>query len=132
MAGYSNTPLAQKLGLTTKARTGVLHAPENYKHLLPELYPSMATSLTGKFDWLHAFYTQKDKLEDEFAALKTHISPAGQLWISWPKKTSGVASDINENIIRDIGLKHGLVDVKVAAIDDSWSGLKFIYRLKDR
>ena len=132
MSGYSSTPLAGKVGLTKASFLCVLHAPENYKQLLPYYYRNMATSLENEYDWMHAFYTDSNELEKEFPRLKEHLSSAGQLWISWPKKASKIETDLNENIIRGIGLANGLVDVKVAAIDNRWSGLKFVYRLKDR
>ena len=92
----------------------------------------MSQTVGGSLDWVHAFYGSRQMLEQELATLKQHLAPAGQLWVSWPKKSSGVTSDLDENIVRQIGLANGLVDVKVAAIDDTWSGLKFVYRLKDR
>jgi hypothetical protein len=132
MAGYSETPLAKKLGLAHEARLAVLHAPKEYGQLLPDFYPAMSHALNGNLDWVHAFYNSRKALEQEFVLLKQHLAPAGQLWISWPKKSSGVTSDLDENIVREIGLAVGLVDIKVAAIDSTWSGLKFVYRLKDR
>lgn len=132
MAGYSGIPLAQKLGLEHAIRTAVLHAPAEYEQLLPDFYPAMSHELHGTLDWIQAFYTSRHDLEKEVALLKAHVAPAGRLWISWPKKSSSVTSDLNENIVRELGLAIGLVDVKVAAINDTWSGLKFVYRLKDR
>jgi hypothetical protein len=132
MMGYSETPLAQKLGLVPGLQMSVLHALKNYEQLVPTFYPAMSHKLGGTLDWVHAFYSSRQMLEQEFAALKQHLAPDGQLWVSWPKKSSGVTSDLDENIVREIGLANGLVDVKVAAVDDTWSGLKFVYRLTDR
>jgi hypothetical protein len=132
MAGYSNTPLAQKLGLRIDSTNGLLHEPVGYGALLPEYYAAMTKELTGTFDWLQAFYTETELLKREFPQLKEHLARNGQLWISWPKKTSSLVSDLNENIVQAIGLANGLVDVKVAAIDEQWSALKFVYRLRDR
>jgi hypothetical protein len=78
------------------------------------------------------FAKSRAELEKEFAPLATRVASNGMLWVGWPKKTSGVATDLNENLVRDIGLERGMVDVKVCAIDETWSGLKFVYRLKDR
>jgi hypothetical protein len=127
-----STSLSQKLGLDHHGHQGVLHAPEGYSHLLAEYYSAMSTKLSGTFDWLQAFYTEKSALQDEFPILKNHLTKSGQLWISWPKKSSGMGSDLTDNIIRKVGVENGLIDVKVVAIDDVWSGLKFVYRVKDR
>ena len=84
------------------------------------------------FNVMLAFFTARDTLDSTFAHLARELDPAGGLWVAWPKKSSGVATDLNENIVRDIGLKAGLVDNKVCAVTDVWSGLRFVYRLKDR
>ena len=86
----------------------------------------------GPLDFIQFITREKRALEHRFAALARALAPAGMLWISWPKKASGVATDLTEDVIRVIGLAHGLVDVKVAAVDDVWSGLKFVRRIKDR
>jgi len=86
----------------------------------------------GSTDFIHFFATRRRQLEQKFAALKKALAKDGMLWISWPKGSSGVATDLNENVVREIGLARGLVDVKVCAIDSVWSGLKFVYRLRDR
>ncbi len=134
MAGYSKTPLIKKLGLKAGFRLIILNAPENYEQTLGELPEnvSVADTLTGPLDFIHFFTTRRDALVAEFPHLKQALAPAGLLWISWPKRTSKVATDLTEDIIRAIGLENGLVDVKVAAVDEVWSGLKFVYRLKDR
>lgn len=134
MAGYSKTPLIKKLGLKAGFRLIILNAPENYEQTLGELPEnvSVAHTLTGPLDFIHFFTTRRDTLAAEFLQLKQALAPAGLLWISWPKRTSKVATDLTEDIIRAIGLENGLVDVKVAAVDEVWSGLKFVYRLKDR
>jgi hypothetical protein len=84
------------------------------------------------YDVVLAFCPDLARLLDRFEPLARRITPAGALWISWPKKSSGVATDLTENVVRDVGLDAGLVDVKVAAVDATWSGLKFVYRLADR
>lgn len=134
MAGYSKTPLVKKLGIKEGFRAAVLHAPENYRQLL-EGIPANVTlldTLTGTFDFIHFFTTSRETLAGEFPQLKQALTPAGLLWISWPKRAAKVETDLTEDIIRAIGLDNGLVDVKVAAVDEIWSGLKFVYRLKDR
>jgi hypothetical protein len=86
----------------------------------------------GPLDFVQFFTKERAELEAEFPALKQAIASNGSLWISWPKKASKVATDLNENIVREVGLAHGLVDVKVCAVDEIWSGLKFVFRVKDR
>ncbi|HNP06444.1 MAG TPA: hypothetical protein PKN99_02405 [Cyclobacteriaceae bacterium] len=86
----------------------------------------------GRADFIHLFVKEKKRFGREFLKLKTELKKDGMLWVSWPKKSSKVASDLDENIIRDYGLANGLVDVKVCAVDEVWSGLKFMYRVKDR
>ena len=93
---------------------------------------SRRPAATGLLDFVQFFTREKRELEREFAALARALTPAGMLWISWPKQSSGVATDLTEDVVRAIGVAHGLVDVKVAAVDDVWSGLKFVRRLKDR
>ena len=134
MAGYSGKPLVQKLGIKTEMRIAIVNAPRGYGRVLGKL-PSRVTrkaSAVGPLDFVQFFTTERRELERRFAALAGALAPAGMLWISWPKKASGVATDLTEDGIRAIGLAHGLVDVKVAAVDEVWSGLKFVRRLKDR
>ena len=88
--------------------------------------------LAGDLDFVHLFTDGRSTLAKEMPKLRDSLKPNGTLWISWPKKSSGVRTDLDENIVRDIGLKAGLVDVKVCAVDETWSGLKFVFRLKDR
>jgi hypothetical protein len=133
-AGYSGKPLAQKLGIKPGFRMLALNPPPGYQALLDPLPDGveMAPALEGQFDFIHYFTTERVAFEAVFPALKAGLATAGMLWVSWPKKASKMPTDLDENIIRDIGLRGGLVDVKVAAIDERWSGLKFVYRLKDR
>ena len=134
MAGYSKTPLIKKLGLKEGFKAAILNSPENYAETLGELPANVtaADSLTGPFDFIHFFTTERAALTAEFPRLKQALAPAGMLWISWPKRASKIETDLTEDIIRAIGLENGLVDVKVAAVDGVWSGLKFVYRLRDR
>jgi len=125
--------LVDKLGIKPTGGAYTLHAPHGYAGELPfVLEVNNIDEIPETYEWLQAFYVNKNDLEREIATIKDRLAHDGQLWISWPKKSSGVNSDLNENIIREIGLNAGIVDVKVAAIDETWSGLKFVYRLKDR
>jgi hypothetical protein len=134
VAGYSGKPLVAKLGIKVGARVAILNAPVGYGRTLGRL-PTAVTrrlSSTGSLDFVQFFTREKRELERRFRALERALAPAGMLWISWPKKSSGVATDLTEDVIRAVGLAHGLVDVKVAAVDEIWSGLKFVRRLADR
>lgn len=134
MAGYSNKKLADKLGIKPSMAVAIIKAPPNYDELIGE-WPvgvSVSRTLQGKHDFIHYFVRNASTLEAVFKNLKQQLPKTGLLWISWPKVGAGVVTDLNENMVRSIGLKAGLVDVKVAAIDETWSGLKFVYRLKDR
>ena len=134
MAGYSKTPLYKKLGYKENKSTIVVNRPDNYYSLLGDLPFSIVKSQTDStnLDLLHYFAMDKTDLENDFAKLKNQIKKNGMVWISWPKKSSKVESDLTEDLVREIGLSNGLVDVKVCAIDETWSGLKFVYRVKDR
>lgn len=129
MAGYSKTPLPQKLGVTRDSRAVVVNAPGTYEQLIG--FP-VQNNLVSNMDFIHFFTKDRKELEEIFEKLKKSITQNGMIWISWPKGKSGVATDLSENIIRDLGLKMGLVDVKVAAVDETWSGVKFVIPLKDR
>src|SRR5437870_13305272 len=133
MAGYSGEPLVQKLGLKPGTTIAIRNAPKGSERTLGKL-PSVTRKSNARtaIDCVQFFTREKRELERRFAALAQALAPAGMLWISWPKKASGVATDLTEDVIRVIGLAHGLVDVKVAAVDDVWSGLKFVRRIKDR
>jgi hypothetical protein len=134
MAGYSGTPLNRKLGIREKSVAYILNGPKNYFDLVSPLPAGVKIVKTPKndLDFIHLFATEKKDFERSFLALRKFLRKDGMLWISWPKKSSKVETDLDENIIRDFGLENGLVDVKVCAVDDVWSGLKFVYRVKDR
>jgi len=134
MAGYSGTPLPQKLGIKPGTRLGLFEAPTGFDATLGALPDGVTktTSLKGALDVAVFFTTSRMALEKRFAALAKAIAPAGSLWISWPKKASGKKTDLDENVVRAVGLEKGLVDVKVCAVDETWSGLKFVVRVKDR
>ena len=132
MAGYSETPLAKKLGIKPGFKCLAINEPKNYFDLLSPL-PDAKFIKTGKdLDFVHMFTTDFKSFSKLFLANKKLLKKDGMMWISWPKKSAKVPTDLDENIIRDFGLKNGLVDVKVCAVDDTWSGLKFVYRLSDR
>ena len=134
MVGYSGTPLPKKLGIKDGFRVCFVDAPPEVRM---ELTPALAGCKIMRdgeaaCDFAMIFSKSKGTLVNEFKRLTRQLAPAGMLWVSWPKKSSGVASDLNENIVRETGLAAGLVDVKVCAITEVWSGLKFVRRLKDR
>ena len=133
-AGYSNRTLPDKLGIKAEARIALVGAPKGYDTTLGKLPPGVtrAKALRGPLDLVQVFAKSRAELARRFPALKKAMAIDGSLWVSWPKKASRVATDLDENAIREIGLAHGLVDVKVCAVDEVWSGLKFVYRLADR
>ena len=134
VAGYSGKPLVEKLGIKGGAVIAILNAPTGYDRTLGAVPSGVRrrASAAGSLDFIQLFTRKKGELERRFAVLTRALAPTGMLWISWPKKASGVATDLTEDVIRAVGLAHGLVDVKVAAVDGVWSGLKFVRRLKDR
>jgi hypothetical protein len=134
MAGYSGRVLGDMLGIEEGYRVAVLGAQPHYTTSLGKLPPqvSLGKKVQGEKDFLYFFTTSRRELEQRFPALKSCLAQDGMLWISWPKGSSGVATDLSENVVREIGLRIGLVDVKVCAVDETWSGLKFVYRAKDR
>lgn len=134
-AGYSGTPLIKKLGIKPGFSIRVAHEPGAYWDWispLPDEIKVISRAKKEGADFIHLFVKEKKVFEKEFLKLKSELKKDGMFWVSWPKKSSKVASDLDENIIRDFGLKKGLVDVKVCAVDEVWSGLKFMYRVKDR
>lgn len=130
--GYSGTPLPKKLGIKPGACVALHEAPSEVKKELASALRECKQSKSGPLDFAMLFVTRKAELQRRFSEVASQLAPAGMLWVSWPKKTSGVVSDLDENIVRDIGLKAGLVDVKVCAVTEIWSGLKFVIRVKDR
>ncbi len=131
MAGYSGTPLARKLGIKENFRVRLVGMPASVKAELKDALASCRTQ-QSELDFAMIFVKKEAELRSTIAPLAKQLAPAGMLWVSWPKKSSGVPSDLDENVVRGIGLKAGLVDVKVCAVDEVWSGLKFVIRLKDR
>jgi hypothetical protein len=133
-AGYSGTPLPRKLGIKPGAQLGLIEAPDGFERVLGELPPgvSVRRRLQGSFDVIVAFFVARSELERRLAACKNALTAAGGLWLAWPKRSSGVATDLGEGAVRELGLATGLVDNKVCAIDATWSGLRFVHRLADR
>lgn len=133
MTGYSGTPLVDKLGLKPGMRVHFAEPPRDYFKTLGRT-PTIVlmTRLKGTLDFIQYFTTAKQELDTKFPQLVQALATDGMLWVSWPKKASGVETDLTEDVIRGIGLANGLVDVKVCAVDDTWSGLKFVRRVADR
>ncbi len=134
MPGYSGTPLPKKLGIKQGFRVCLVNDPSEVRTELSEALAActLAHDLRSQFDFAMVFTTSRADLFRQFARLTKTLAPTGMLWISWPKKSSKVATDLDENVVREIGLAAGLVDVKVCAVTEVWSGLKFVRRLKDR
>ena len=134
MAGYSSTPLSKKLGIKEGSRIGLVNAPKDFENELGKL-PDQAEflkRLTNSLDIILLFVLTERALARDFARLAKKLTSNGMIWIAWPKKCSGVTTDLSFDSVQRIGLNAGLVDVKICAIDETWSGLKFVYRLKDR
>jgi hypothetical protein len=132
-AGYSGTPLPKKLGIAAGRRVLVVSAPDGFVlDPLPDGVTLHARAGRDPYDVILAFCPDLATLHRRFAPLAARLVGNGALWVGWPKRSSGVRTDLDENIVRDHGLAVGLVDVKVAAVDATWSGLKFVYRLADR
>jgi hypothetical protein len=132
LAGYSGTPLPKKLGIKPNLRVALVDLPAEVRAELKEALTDCRNDGEGDLDFALLCVKTQAELRNHFAHLKQKLAPAGMLWVSWPKKSSGVKSDLDENVVRRIGLKAGLVDVKVCAVNEVWSGLKFVIRLKDR
>ena len=135
-AGYSGTPLAKKLGLKDGYTIQVFNAPKKYNIFFND-YPSDITDmgqqrLRESIDFIHIFAKSLKELETSFKIAKPNLKKNGIMWISWPKKSSGILTKLDKFGVMKYGLEHGLVDTKVAAIDENWSGHRFVYRLRDR
>jgi hypothetical protein len=134
MPGYSGTPLPKKLGIKAGFRVSLVDTPPEVRAELSADLSSCESVRDPKtaIDFAMVFTKSKTTLTKEFKRIVKLLAPAGMLWIGWPKKSSGMITDLDENIIREIGLAAGLVDVKVCAVTEVWSGLKFVRRVKDR
>ena len=124
-AGYSGTPLPKKLGIKEGSRVVVRDAPDGF-------LPGIDRVDDGPADVIVAFHTERARLEDDMPGLRDLMDPAARLWIAWPKKAAKMDTDLTENVVREIALANRLVDNKVAAIDETWSGLQLVIRVKDR
>lgn len=133
MAGYSGTPLAQKLGIKEGHRVVLLDAPRGFSATLEPLPPvALSTALRGQADVVVLFVTRRADLARRVPEVMRKLEPAGGLWVAWPKKASKVPTDITEDTIRDVALPLGLVDNKVCAVDETWSGLRLVLRKERR
>jgi hypothetical protein len=133
MPGYSGTPLPKKLGIKAGFRVLFAKAPPEVRTELADALAECGLFKPGNpLDFGMIFTASSVELVKEFARMEKALGPAGMIWVSWPKKSSGLPTDLNENLVRAIGLDAGLVDVKVCAVTDVWSGLKFVRRVKDR
>lgn len=136
MAGYSQTPLVKKLGVKAGHCAAIVNAPKNFLaqelQPLPENVRLVAATTRGQLDFIMLFVGSAKALQKELPKLKKKLARDGILWVSWPKKSSGVETDLSFDVVQQLGLKLGLVDVKICAVNEIWSGLKFVYRLKDR
>jgi len=133
-AGSSSKPLAEKLGIKPGFAVVVIRSPTDYARLLGRIPERVRilNRLDGRVDMIHAFVRTRADLAARFLSWKNALPPDGSLWVSWPKRAAGVPTDLTEDVVRAIALAHGLVDVKVCAVDEVWSGLKLVYRTKDR
>jgi hypothetical protein len=134
MTDYSGTPLSKKLGIKQDFNIAILNEPVEFHSELGELPPRVKVNqgLGSEHDLILFFVDRGKTLESSFHRLARAIKPSGMLWISWPKKSSGLTTDLNFDFVQKTGLSNGLVDTKICAVNDLWSGLKFVYRLKDR
>src|SRR5215213_40846 len=134
MAGYSSTPLVKKLGIKEGSRIALVNAPKDFQSELGELPDRVEFVKRGtkSLDIVLFFVLSQRELARDFSRLAEKLATNGMIWIAWPKKSSGVTTDLLFECVQRIGLDAGLVDVKICAIDETWSGLKFVYRLKDR
>jgi hypothetical protein len=134
MPGYSGTPLPKKLGIKEGFRVSLLNVPADVKNELADAFKkcSILKPSSGALDFVFLFAKSRAALELGLESAARALAPAGMLWVSWPKKSSGMACDLDENIVRQRGLDAGLVDIKVCAVSDIWSGLKFVIPVKNR
>ncbi len=134
VTGYSGTPLARKLGIKEEARLALLGAPDGFDVELAPLPEGVRVlrRLAPELDVAVLFVTERRDLERRFGQVATAIKPAGGFWVAWPKRSSKVPTDLTEDVLREVGLPHGLVDNKVCAVTDVWSGLRFVWRKENR
>jgi Protein of unknown function (DUF3052) len=131
-AGYSGTPLPRKLGIGDGSRVAVVDAPPELAATVAAFPGDHVAPDDGDLDVALVFVTGRADLVERFAPVAARLATAGALWVAWPKRASKVPTDLDENVVRAVGLDAGLVDTKVCAISETWSGLRFVYRLRDR
>jgi len=133
-SGYSSTPLARKLGIKENFKVKLVNPPDYYFQLFSDFPDNVqiVTDTKSKKDFIHLFVVDAVTLTKELVPLKNQLELNGALWVSWYKKSSKVSTDVTDEVIRNLALKHGLVDVKVCAVDEVWSGLKLVIPIKDR
>ena len=134
MAGYSGTPLPQKLGIKPGLTVVTINAPANYRRLLGQLpdHVNFSNRVTANSMFVHLFTSKRNELQRRLSILRNKLSDNGAVWVSWPKKSSGISTDVIEDVIREIALPLGFVDIKVCAVDETWSGLKLMIRRENR
>lgn len=134
MAGYSGTPLPQKLGIKPGLMVVTINAPANYRRLLGQLpdHVNFSNRVTANSMFVHLFTSKRNELQRRLSILRNKLSDNGAVWVSWPKKSSGISTDVTEDVIREIALPLGFVDIKVCAVDETWSGLKLMIRRENR
>jgi len=134
MAGYSGTPLPQKLGIKPGLTVVTINAPANYRRLLGQLpdHVNFSNRVTANSMFAHLFTSKRNELQRRLSILRNKLSDNGAVWVSWPKKSSGISTDVTEDVIREIALPLGFVDIKVCAVDETWSGLKLMIRRENR
>ena len=134
MAGYSGTSLPQKLGIKPGLTVVTINAPTNYRRLLVTSFEGVTFSdrLKPGSSFVHVFVKTRSELMKRLAILREKIADTGTVWVSWPKKSAGVPTDVTENVVRAVALPLGFVDIKVCAIDETWSGLKLMVRRANR
>jgi hypothetical protein len=134
VSGYSGTPLPDKLGFKSGQRVAYVNAPGEFEGLLGELPVGVRVmdGLRGPLDLIVCFVTSRRLLQQRLPALRRAMAPACMLWVAWPKQSSGVKTDVTEDVVRAVGLPTGLVDTKVCAIDETWSGLRLVIRTENR
>ena len=134
MAGYSGTPLPQKLGIKPGLMVVTINAPANYRRLLGQLpdHVNFSNRVTANSMFVHLFTSKRNELQRRLSILRNKLSDNGAVWVSWPKKSSGISTNVTEDVIREIALPLEFVDIKVCAVDETWSGLKLMIRRENR
>jgi hypothetical protein len=133
MAGYSGTPLPQKLGMKPGTTIVVINEPPKYRKLLGKLdQVTFSNRIRANSDFVHLFTSRRNELQKKMSILRNKISDNGTIWVSWPKKSANLPTDVTEDVVREVALPLGLVDIKVCAVDETWSGLKLMIRRENR